>query len=154
MEHEVLLLLARYGERKVLSALAKKLGLSPEEMSGKLRKLAEIHPKVVADNLSRSRPKIDRLLMRYPNKSEYLNILFDRFQHRAFLGEFRQIREFFRWHNGDMGGIKSRTAAVHRLFSLLASLDESQLATLCQDSQKGEQSSLGIISDEILGQRK
>ena len=154
LEYEIALILAKYGERKVLSAMAKKLGLSPEEIEGKLRKLNEIPPKKLRRNLSEPRSTIEALLARYPSKSEYLKILFARFQNKTFLPEFRQIKQFLERRTAETGQIKSRTEAMPRLFNLLGSLEESELATLCQDSEKGEQSSLGIISDEIMGRRK
>lgn len=154
LEYEVVLMLAKYGEKKVLSAIAKKLGLSYEEIENKLRKIDEIRPKKPRSKPSESGPTIEALLAQYPNKRKYLEILFTRFQNKTFLPEFRQIKQFFERRTADIGQVKSRTKAMSKLFKLLGSLEESELATLCQDSEKGEQSSLGIISDEIMKRRK
>jgi len=154
LEHEVILLLAKLGEGPVLAALARKLGMSAEQLYRKLTEFKQTKPRAS----TRKPPPIARsfedVMAQNPNKAENLKVLFGRLQNKTFLPELKDVRRFLDRHSQKIGRIKSRSDAAPKLARLLGSLDPSELAGLCHDSGQGEYSSLGIISDEIMGRNR
>jgi hypothetical protein len=151
LDHEIVLVLAKYGERPVLTAIAKRLGLTAETLEQQLALLGVMKPKPV-----RAREPVDtsqvvkRLASEYPSKAAKLELLFARFQNRTFLPELRHVRRFFEQHGCSLGKIKSRAQIAPRLFKLLGTLELSELDSLSESVDHERRSSLGIISDQVL----
>jgi hypothetical protein len=150
LEHEVILLLAKHGERPVLAALAGKIGMSADELRDKLAELRKMKPRASTRKPIHGANDFEAVIAQHPNKAEDLKVLFGRFQNKTFLPELKDVRRFLDRHSQKIGRIKSRADAAPKLAKLLGSLDSSELAGLCHDSEQGEYSSLGIISDEIM----
>jgi hypothetical protein len=151
VDYEIILLLAKYGEKPIVSALAKRLDLSPEDLQDQLSMLRALHP----HRTSQRKPIdvsqiIESVASANPDKARSLKLLFARFQNRTFLKELREVKRFFERHNHPVSKIKSRGDAIPRLFRLLATLDVSELASLCDETDQKHPSSLGIISDQIM----
>ncbi|MBI3941137.1 MAG: hypothetical protein HY315_09900 [Acidobacteria bacterium] len=154
LDYELALLLAKYGRKAVVTALSQKLNLSLEQLEATLRDLDSEETPSHRATKARNVPKIETLVAQYPEKAEPLQVLTERFQCESFLPELRDVRRFFEQYSRNLGHVKSRAASYPKLIRLLADLDVSELNAVCQSSQVGQYSSLGILSDEILRRRK
>jgi hypothetical protein len=154
LHYEILLLLAKHGERQVLKALADHLGITNEVLEARLKEIHTLVPRVTKKKRPDPQTMIDSLVTQHPDKAEYLRTLFSNFQNRTFLSEFKDVKQFFHRHGSDTGKVKARGAVVPKLFTLLAALDNKELTALCDDVRTGEYSALGILSDEIMKHEK
>ena len=150
LDYEVALLLAKYGKRALLSALAEKLELTPDQLE------VILQTPLNARLISRSRKKpppldlVKQLAHEYPDKAHLLQTLYERFDNRTFLPQLRDVRRFFERHARPLGASKSRAELVEKVLRLLAELDVAELEAFCQPQPENAYSSLGLISDEIL----
>ncbi len=150
LDYEVALLLAKYGKGVLLSALAKKLELTPEQLetflqtSLKERSVSRPMKKASVADL------VLQLAQEYPNKAQVLRTLFGRLENRTFLPELRDVKRFFEQHARTLGVAKSRRESLSKVLKLLAELDVAELEGLCLAQPENTKSSLGLISDEIL----
>lgn len=151
LDYEVALLLAKYGKTALLAALAKKLELTLDE----LEVLLQTSLKNQVPSRSKKRHDavelVAQLAHEYPSKAELLRELHDRFAHRTFLPEFRDVKRFFEQHDRPLGSSRSRAETLSRILRLLAELDVAELEAL-RHVQPENYSSLGVISEEILRQ--
>lgn len=154
LDYEIALLLAKYGEKRLLTALAGKLGLSPEELHCKLNGLKEVKPRVSARKRVDASRIVETIAAEQPEKASVLRLLFSRFQNKTFLPELKDVKRFFDRHGHALGSVKSRAEVAPRLFKLLGTLATSELKTLCEGGERKEYSSLGLISDEIMRRDK
>lgn len=154
LDYEVALLLAKYGKDPFLAALARRIHLTQSELETLLEAVPE---QKVASRANRKRPGLDvveEIIQSNPERAQFLQTLFRRFQNRTFLPELRDVRRFFDERSRNLRSPKSRTDALPHLMRLLAELDRVELETLCQPQSDGAYSSLGIISDSILRRDK
>ncbi len=154
LDYEIILLLAKYGERQVINVLAKNLQISPDILEEKLREITKIKPRVTKKTRTNHETLIESIAIQNPDKSEYLKILFSRFQNRTFLPEFKNVKHFSNKHGFDLGKVKSRKEAIPTLFKKIASLNVEALSEIINTFKEGEYSSLGIIADEIMKRDK
>jgi hypothetical protein len=151
IELEICLLLIKYGERKVINSLAKVVDLDIKDIETKLQRIQRPIKKPVKKNAKLRLQFIDKIIDQYPERANLLKILYSRFQNKTFLPELRDIKRLLDRYSLESRGVKSRNAAAPKVFNLLATLDETELMELSQQQERGGYSSLGIISDEILG---
>lgn len=154
LQYEIVLLLAKYGVRNVLNALASHLNIPPDVLEARLSEISQLKPRVTTKKHSDPAAIIESLIVQHPDKAEYLKKLFSRFQNKTFLPEFKDVKRFYNRHAADLGSVKSRTASIPKLFKLIAKLDNKDVANLSDDFTPGEYSSLGIIADEIMRREK
>ena len=150
LDYEIVLLLAKYGEKRVLSMLAERLGLSADELQRRLKRIKEATPRITTRKPIDPHRIVDSIISEKPEKAAHLRRLFSRFQSRTFLPELKDVKRFFERHGRDFGKVKSRAQVIKPLFMLLANLDTSELASLGEYIPEDNYSSLGIISDEIM----
>lgn len=150
IEYDILFLLAKYGEAPVLRTLASKLGISEPDLEDKLRNLKTERPRALTSGRSQARRKLEPVLCQYPEKAEYLQTLFARFQEKTFLPDLRDVKRFLDRNSEVELAVRSRDEATSKLFTLLGSLEQDELARLCRTVDSPQTSSLGLISDEIL----
>lgn len=151
LDYEIILLLAKHGERPVLNALAKRLGISPQRLYDQLNEITKLQ---INKAKPRKQPNISRVVdyiaEKHPDKASNLRLLLEQFQDKTFLPELRDIKRFFERHGRPLDGIKSRAEAGPRLFELLATLETRDLEGLYEGANKKGPSSLGLISDQIM----
>lgn len=154
LEYELLLLLAKHGEQRVLKALAQTLGVSDEDISATLGKLRTISTKSRTKEAKKGTtgalPTLEAISEKDPEKARCLELLLKRFESRDFLPELKDVRRFCERHASSLGPAKSREKSGPHLFRLLTTLDTDELKTLCEDVSQIGFSSLGVISDEIM----
>jgi hypothetical protein len=150
LDYEILLLLAKYGEKETVCALARNLGLPPDEIERRFQRLKELKPKTPSRKRADPRKAVESLIQEHPEKADHLETLLQRFENKTFLPELRDVRRFFHQHSRDLVNIRSRDVAMLSLFRLLASLDLAEIADLAREPEGTEYSSLGILSEEIM----
>lgn len=154
LEYEIVLLLAKYGEKRVVSAMAKKIGLSVEELERKLSDLREIKPRSSLRTPRDIPQLVESIAVHTPEKAPMLTTLGARFQNKTFLPELKDVKRFFDSHSKSFGKLTSRDKAAPELFRFLSSLDDSELISLCELEETDGSSSLGLISDAIMRRKK
>lgn len=151
LKYHLALLLAAHGERAVIAALADTIKLSQAELEKLLIELKESEPRKRRKPAEPKQDVVEMLVTQYPGKAEALRILAARYRNKTFLSELRDVRRFFEQHSRPFGQTKSRADALPKLARLLADLDLEELTALCALPEDHEYSSLGVISDQILG---
>ena len=154
LQYEIILLLAKYGERQVLNVLASHLQISTDVLEERLKKIIQLKPRIKIKKKTDPAAIIETLVAQHADKAEGLKILFSRFQNKTFLPELKDVKRFCNRHGIDIGKVKSRTASVPKLFKLIASLETKAVEILIDDFNAGEYSSLGILADEIMKREK
>lgn len=150
LDYEIALLLAKYGDKRVVATLAHNLGLSTESLERKFSELKNVKPRASARKPVDISRMMDSIVAENPEKASHLRLLLARFQNKTFLAELKDVRRFFERRGQIPSAIKSRAETAPRLFKLLATLDAAELAGLCETDEQKDHSSLGIISDEIM----
>lgn len=154
LDYEIALLLAKYGRGAVERALAHRVNMTVEELESTLQALPE------RNNARRARKKfslsevVEQFAKEYPQKAIALRDLAGRFENRRFLSELREVKRFFEQHGRQPATFKSRVDAGPTLLALLAQLDLIELEALLHEERDNSYSSLGLISDQILGKGK
>jgi hypothetical protein len=154
LQYEIILLLAKYGERQVLNALASHLQISTDVLEERLKEIIQLKPRIKTKKKTDPAAIIETLVAHNADKAESLKILFSRFQNKTFLPELKDVKRFCNRRGIDIGMVKSRTASAPKLFKLIASLETKAVAILIDDFNAGEYSSLGILADEIMKREK
>lgn len=156
LELEVSLILLKYGKEALLKTLARRMQLSDEALRLELEKLALRAEYPSASKKKAIRPfSLDSVLIGREEKAGPLRQLCARFENRTFLPELKDVKRFFDRHGMPAPIWKSRSLAQASLFRFLADLDVTELYKLLDEGPAGaEASSLGLISDEILGRNR
>lgn len=153
---DVGLILLRYGRAAVIKALAHQVCVSEESLAGEIERLR------IAKEVSNSRKKklgskfnLDSILLGMDDKADCLKRLSERFDNKTFLPELKDLRRFLERHGSSASSVKSRASAQMKLFRVLASFSKEELEKIFSEvPERSRVSSLGLISDEILGRRK
>jgi hypothetical protein len=150
VDYEVALMLAKYGKRTLIDALAQKLQMTPDQLEvvlqspPKKRAVSQVRKELSSADL------VNELAHVHPKKGDMLRTLHQRFLNRTFLPNLRDVKRFLERHARPVGALKSRAESVDKVLRLLAELDVEELETLCQAQSEGGYSSLALISDAIL----
>jgi len=156
LDLEVSLILLKHGKEALLQAVARRMQLSDEALRLELDTL--LHAKLASSSKKKSVAKpfvLDSVLIGREEKADYLRQLCARFENRTFLSELKDVKRFFDRHGRSAPTWKSRVLAQASLFQFLADLHVSELKKLLDEAPTGtEVSSLGLISDEILGRNR
>jgi len=149
------LLLAQYGERAVVEALAPLLGKSPSELESLLADVRKVgHVRPARSSLKREPGlSIDALLAEHPDKADAIRKLQSRFVNRTLLPELKDVRRFLDRHGQSSSSLKKRDDAFVRVARQLVQLPLSELEAMLTMPTDGPISSLGVISDQILGRK-
>jgi hypothetical protein len=150
LDYEVALMLAKYGKRNLLNALAQKLDMTTDQLEVLLRTPPRKRPATRPGGRHSSQDILNQLVSEYPEKGYQLQRLHERFLNRTFLPELRDTRRFLEEHSRPAGTLKSRAASVEKVLRLLADLHLEELESLSQSRGEDEYSSLAVISDAIL----
>lgn len=153
LQTDVRVLVAKYGFRPVLHALASLRHAKVEDLEteilalekarSRLRKKRTREPKELVEAACRSRPEI----------ASVLRELGTQFENKGFLPQLQDVRKFLTKHgDGDFSALKSRTAAFPQILKALLSMSDRELDQLVeQASAEGSASQYSILATEILG---
>lgn len=156
LDQEVSLILLKHGKEALLQAVARRMQLPDEVLRLELDRLLRSDFSPPPKKKSAARPFVlDSILEGREEKADYLRQLCARFENRTFLPELKDVNRFLERRGKSASTWKSRTFAQAPLFRLLADLDITELKKLLADAPtRTEVSSLGLISDEILGRNR
>jgi hypothetical protein len=149
------LLLAQYGEPSVLEGLAPLIGHTPKELHDRLNDVHKV------GHARQKKPKgpvrvgssVEALIAEHPDKAELLRKIQARFVARTFLPELKDVRRFLDRHGQPSTSVKKRDDAFGRVAKQLAGLPKAELEAVASESMSSGYSSLGLISDQILGRK-
>jgi hypothetical protein len=156
LDLEISLILLKYGRRAALQAIARKSQVPEAALLREFDDLLSAQKNARPKKRRGVKPFIlDSVLAGNETKAIYLRALHSRFENRTFLPELKDVKRFFERYGRPVQAWKSRMLAEGSVFRLLASLDIYDLKKLVAETpvHKGV-SSLGLISDEILGRNK
>ena len=146
------LLVAEYGRKRVIAALAEAEGVEFEtiarEVDGIKEKRSSRHrrPKVLPELLkeakidSQTLPLVERIAWAYDQK--------------RYLPELWRVRRFLESHGVDASRVRTRTAALPLVIGALGGLRECELTDIETGLSGSVRGDLGIIADQILGPSK
>lgn len=149
------LLLAQHGESSLLEALAPLLGSRPEDLHARLadvHKVGHARPKRTAV-VAKAGESIERLLAAYPEKADILRQIQARFVARTYLPELKDVRRFLDRHGQPSTSLKKRDEGFPRVARQLVHLTLDELQSVLNEHGPSDYSSLGVISDQILGRK-
>lgn len=149
------LLLAQYGETSVLEALEPLLGSSHADLYARLgdvRKVGHVYVKRRA-GVANKASSIDALLAEHPEKAEVLRKIQARFVARTYLPELKDVRRFLDRHGQPSTSLKKRDDGFGRVARQLVNLTLDELQSVLLEQEPSGYSSLGVISDQILGRK-
>ena len=149
LQYQIALLTAKYGRAAVLQSFADVMRLSESDIERLLARVQTL-PTDYATVRRKSSDPFEDEAAKQPLKATALRALGVGFRDRLFLPELRDVRRFFERHDRSIGSAKSRAATEPRLATLLGALNLDELESLAHEAGREQQSSLGIISDEIL----
>ncbi len=124
---EVRLLLARYGLRAVIQALAKVREQGPEELEAELERLEtkkaerKEKPQKTPENL------FARLPAQSPEQASLIRELVGLYEQKRFLPNLRMAEDFVARRTGQRPKFKSRRAALPTLLGVIAAIPSEEL---------------------------
>lgn len=149
------LLLAQHGETSVLEALASLLGSAPADLKARLddvRKIGHARPNK-REKSSKAVTSIEALLAEHPEKADVLRKIQARFVARIYLPELKDVRRFLDRHAQPSTSLKKRDEGFARVARELVKLPLDELSSILTEQGSSSYSSLGVISDQILGRK-
>lgn len=149
------LLLAQYGERGVVEGLAPLIGTSVADLQARLydvQKIGHAQPKR-QKGPAKVGASVDSLLAEHPEKANVLRKIQARFVARTFLPELKDVRRFLDRHGQASSSLKKRDDGFARVARQLVHLPKDELEAIVSEPLSSGYSSLGVISDQILGRK-
>lgn len=146
------LLLAQHGERAVVECLAKLLGSSADDLLAKVadtRKVGYVRSKAAPG--PRNSESVEALLVDHIDKAQAVRELQSRFEAGTFLPEMKDVRRFLDRHGQSSASLKKRDAAFAKVARQLVQIPLADLESMLAIPADSSFSSLGVISDQILG---
>jgi len=147
------LLLAEHGESRVLEALALLLDSAPVDLQVRLADLRKIRHARSKKRTGASKGKmsIETLLSEHPDKADLIREIQERFLERTYLPELKDVRRFLDRHGQPSTTLKKRDDGFAIVARQLVLLSQDELRSILSEPTPLGYSSLGIISDQILG---
>lgn len=150
LSYDVALLLLRYGPSTVVGELARQLGMSEERLLVDLDRMRHLPRKGSATKRPATGFSVEKFVSERPEMAEMLMTLDARYENRTFLPELRDVKRFLDKHGRASRTVKSRQVAKRRVFEVLVGLELRRVVDLAKEQLSGADSSLGMISDQIL----
>jgi hypothetical protein len=151
LEIDVRLLLLRYGQKKVLSALSRAVEMTPEQLEQQLQALSrepgegrkQHKQSLVEVAASEARDRVEII--------EPLRSLAIAFENRTFLPNLRDVHRFLDRFGAPPQKLKSRVVAGPVVIHALSKLPRDELANLASRSAPGGESDYALLSRAIMG---
>lgn len=149
------LLLAQHGESSLLEALSPLLGSEPADLYARLTDVHKVgHARTKKrTGASKGATSIESLLAEHPDKADVLRKIQARFVARTYLPELKDVRRFLDRHGQPSTSLKKRDEGFARVARQLVHLSPDELQSVLNEQAPSGYSSLGVISDQILGRK-
>lgn len=146
------ILLAQYSKGAVLDELAIQLDQPVADLQALLSDMQKVgHVRHKSSIGKRPGTKLETDFGSDPEKAALILRIKERFDNRTILRELKDVRRFLERNGHTTGALKTRSLAFPRIARLLVTLPVADLVAMLAQEPQGEFSSLGIISDQILG---
>ena len=151
---ELRILILRYGRRKILEALAALGEQTVEQVEQKIA-ASEDRRKARTQRKPKSATEIIAATCKgQENLERPISALVNRYEHRTFLPQLRNVERFLDRVGISHGRFKSRGAALPKIIEALSLLSEEELNRLERDTEAGEQTDFALLAREIMGGQK
>lgn len=154
LSFDVTILLARYGEKSVIGELSKQVNLREDELEDKLARIRSLPKRESKSKKAAPEFSLELYMSERPDIAEQMKVLDSRYDNRTFLSELRHVKRFLERRGVPSANIKSRELGKRKVFELITSLSGKEVSVLMSEDAVAGESSLGIISDQILRHRK
>lgn len=145
-------MLARYGVRQVLEALAKARKQTPEEIERELARLETRRAERRSKPDKAPESLLARLPVKDPEQASLIKELIGFYQEKRFLPSLRAAEEFVAHRTGRHSKFKSRKAAQPALVRALAGIPSEGLRTLRNDCTYAQTSGdYELLAGAIMG---
>lgn len=149
---QVRLLVAQFGRRAALEALAAASEASPEQIQDAIARLeanknakAVRHPKSLDEHLAALPPLPDE-------QREIIRSLGRLYESKQFLPNLRNAEEFLRRNGAPLKSHKSRMGALASVLNVLSSMSQPDLEGLLADATRSQgQSDYAILARQLMG---
>ena len=144
------LLVAEYGLKRVIAALAQAEGAELEAIEREVDALRKKKPA----NRRRRRKTLAELLVELKLGAEAHALVKDigsAYENKRYLGELWRVKRFLASHGVEADKLRSRAAALPVVVGLLCEMPVSELTEIAAESKERAGGDLGIIADQILG---
>jgi hypothetical protein len=152
LDIDVRLLVLRHGRQRVLSALARLVEQTPEELEEQLRTLG--HISVTRRRKEPSQSLIEFAVSECRDRGEILEplrALAVAFENRSFLPNLRDVQRFLHRTGASPQKLKSRAAAGPVVIHVLSKLPRDELDNLVSQGAPGGESDYALLSRAIMG---
>jgi hypothetical protein len=149
------MLLLQYGDRAVIETLASLVQKTPDDLDALLEDILKVGGARTrkATHPARRVASLDALLAEYPEKASALRDLQARFVSRTLMPEMKDVRRFLDRHGQPSSSLKKRDDAFAMVARQLVKLPLAELQAMVSMEPDSNFSSLGVISDQILGRK-
>lgn len=152
LKTQIQLLIATFGRRCVIEALASASDATADQIQAEIAKL-EANRKAKA--FKQPQP-LERLISALPHLEDaQRNLIMQlgrRYESKQFLPTLRNAEEFLRRNNVPPKKHKNRTAALPAVLKVLSTLPRSELESLLADSTRpGGESDYSILAKQLMG---
>ena len=144
------LLVAEYGRRRVITALAQAEDADLETIEQEVEALGQ--RKTVK---RRRQPKTLKELLEElklePEARSLVNEIGCAYQNKRYLGELWRVRRFLESNGVDADKLRSRTAALPVVIGVLGEIPLNELREIASEVKEPSRGDLAILADQILG---
>lgn len=154
LKAQIRLLIAQFGRKAVLEALAGATGATPEQIEDEIAKLeTKRHTK----SSKRDKP-LDELLLSLspasPHTKELLAQLGRMFESKQFLPNLRDAEEFLRRSGAPDRKYKSRKEALSPVLKRLSEMPESELESMvAHNTNTSGKSDYAVLANQLMGKK-
>jgi hypothetical protein len=152
MKLQVRLMIAHFGRRNVLEALATASDMSPEELE---KELAELKQRSSAKRTKREK-SLEEMITGLPpmddERRKMVEHLGRQFESKQFLPELRDAQEFFRKGGAVAKKHRSRRDALIAVLKMLRTMPLDELSALVSETTGGAgQSDFTLLANQLMG---
>jgi hypothetical protein len=148
---EVRFLLARYGRERVLEALASVGEVDPSQIESAVAAYESRSKRSGQRSAADASALVEKLGLD-PDTKALVHELATAYESGSFLPQLREVRRFLA-STGIEGTVKSRRDALPRVVQALSRCGADHLRDLTSRSDDSRRGDLGLIADQILGER-
>ena len=151
LQLELRLLIARYGKRRILEAIATIEGVDLVEIE---REIEQQEVKAKRKKQRRSKGVFE-LIQEARSSNIDVRLILEKLAYRydakEFLPQLRDVKRFLESRGVPAGKLRSRSDALPKVVDVLASQSAAELQKLMEELLTSDRGDLGIITDQILG---